>query len=389
MADTTSLQALMHHSLQRYSAEHRLSPRQWQVCRHVLDCRTPALGGLALQCDHCQVRQPQYHACRDRHCPRCQRRASQAWCARQRAALLPVTYYHLVFTLPHTLNPWVELHARRLYALLFETVWATVCAFGSDPKRLGGQMGMSAVLHTWGENLSRHVHLHCLVPGGAWSDTGRWRRARSTYLFPVRALSRHFRGGFVSRLRQAIDAGQFARITDTAQVETVLRTLMDTHWVVYAKPCLTHTETVLEYLGRYSHRVALSDSRLSRHGNEHVALRYKDYRDGARHKLMTRSAHELIRRFLLHVLPKHFVRIRHYGLLANRSRGVLLETARRLIAETQQPSSDFKESPSTVETADSSFERSCPRCGKRSFVIIDQLTAVDLARFLPELVDTS
>jgi hypothetical protein len=333
MANGTSLQAVMRQCLDPYSASHRLSPHQWQVCRHVLDCRTPALGGLRLQCDQCHATQPHYHACRDRHCPRCQRRASQDWCARQRAAVLPVTYHHLVFTLPHALNPWVEVHDRQLYAVLFETVWATLRAFGADPKRLGGQMGMTAVLHTWGQSLGRHVHLHCLVPGGAYAAPGHWHPAKSTYLFPVRALSRRLRGGFVSRLRQALDSGQFERLTDTVHIETMLDTLMATDWVVYAKPCVTSTETVVDYLGRYSHRIALSDARLLGHDAEQVALRYQDYRDGGKHKVMQLSGEELIRRYLLHVLPKGFMRIRHFGFLANRCRAKRLAQIRTAIAQ--------------------------------------------------------
>lgn len=337
MTNGTSLQAVMRQCLDRYSASRRLSPRQWQVCRHVLTCRTPALGGLRLQCDQCHATQPHYHACRDRHCPRCQRRASQHWCDRQRAAVLPVTYHHLVFTLPHALNPWVALHARPMYALLFETVWATLRAFGADGKRLGGEMGMRAVLHTWGQNLGRHVHLHCLVPGGAYSPAGEWSPAKSTYLFPVRALSRRFRGGFVSRLRQALNSGQFERLTDTAEVDAMLDTLMATDWVVYAKPCVTHTETVVDYLARYSHRIALSDARLRGHDADGVALRYKDYRDGGKHKVMQLTGEELIRRYLLHVLPKGFMRIRHFGFLANRCRATRLAQIRSAIAEQRIP----------------------------------------------------
>ncbi len=258
MAEGLSLQAVIHACLADADARRRLSPRQWQVCRHILDCRTPALGGFALECDGCGDRAFLYHACRDRHCPRCQRRASQAWCERQRAAVLPVTYYHLVFTLPHDLDGWVEVHPKEVYALLFETVWATLSAFGADPKRLDGQLGMTAVLHTWGQTLMRHVHLHCLVPGGALGADGSWHPARSTYLFPVRALSRHFRGGLVGPLRQAFEAGRLPRIRDRAEVARVLAALMATDWVDNCKPCLGRTETVVDYLGRYSHRIALA-----------------------------------------------------------------------------------------------------------------------------------
>ena len=203
--------------------------------------------------------------------------------------MLPVTYHHLVFTLPHDLDGWVEVHPEEIYDLLFETVWATLSAFGADPKRLDGQLGMTAMLHTWGQSLVRHVHLHCLVPGGALSTGGDWHPAKSTYLFPVRALSRHFRGGFVSRLRRACEGGALPRVRDQAEVERVLKALMATEWVVYSKPALARTETVVDYLGRYSHRIALSDSRLLDFDGESVALAYTDYRDGDRRKVMTLS----------------------------------------------------------------------------------------------------
>ena len=284
-----SLQALVQTCLNDRAAAPPLSPHQWQVCHHIAQCRTAALGGFALACDACGERALLYHACRDRHCPRCQRHASEAWCERQRAALLPVTYHHLVFTLPDTLNGWIEVQPKALYDLLFETVWATLSAFGADAKRLDGQLGMTAVLHTWGQTLVRHVHLHCLVPGGALADDGTWHPAKSTYLFPVRALSRHVRGGFVSRLRAAFEAGQLPRITDRNAVDRVLQALMRKDWVVYSKPCLARAETVVDYLGRYTHRTAVSDGRLLRFDGTSVELSYKDYADGNRRKVMTLS----------------------------------------------------------------------------------------------------
>lgn len=328
----TSLQAVMAACLSGYAEHHPVSPHQWQVCHHLLDCRTAALGGLALECDHCGECPLLYHACRDRHCPRCQHRTSEEWVERQRAAVLPVTYHHLVFTLPDTLNGWVEVHPEVIYGLLFETVWATLSAFREDPKRLDGQLGMTAVLHTWGQTLVRHVHLHCLVPGGALRADGTWHRAHSTYLFPVRALSRRFRGRFVVGLREAWENGKLARVSGPAEVQRVLDALMATDWVVYSKPCLARTETVVDYLGRYSHRIALAESRLSDFDGESVRLAYQDYRDGDRRKTMTLAAAELVRRFLLHVLPKGFVRVRHYGFLANRCRAACLEAIRANLA---------------------------------------------------------
>jgi hypothetical protein len=359
MAEAT-LQAVIRDGLDGYCGSHRLSPRQWQVCHHLLDCRTEALGGLQLDCDHCDQSVPHYHACRDRHCPRCQRRASQTWCERQQAAVLPVTYHHLVFTLPHALNPWVQLHPEVIYALLFETVWATLSAFGADPKRLGGQLGMTAVLHTWGQTLSQHVHLHCLIPGGAFSDQGHWRPAKSTYLFPVRALSRHLRGGFVSRLRRHLEEGKLPRIEDRTQIGALLDTLMASDWVVYSKPCLTHTETVVDYLARYSHRIALTDARILSFDEHQVQLDYQDYRDGSRHKVMTLSGEELIRRFLLHVLPKGFMRIRHFGFLANRCRAERIEAIRAAIDAAQQ----HPEATADAKRPTSFDGYPCPRCRK-------------------------
>ena len=355
MTDAPSLQAVARACLGDLD-QGGLNRRQWQVCHHILDCRTAALGGFALACDRCADTPVLYHACRDRHCPRCQRRASQDWCARQRAAVLPVTYHHLVFTLPHTLDGWVEVHPREVYALLFETAWATLSAFGADPKRLDGQMGMTAVLHSWGQTLVRHVHLHCLVPGGAFSAGGAWHPARSTYLFPVRALSRHFRGRFVSRLRRAYAAGELPRIRDRVEVDRVLQALMDTDWVVYSKPCLARTETVVDYLGRYSHRIALSDSRILDFEGGQVALSYKDYRDGDRRKVMTLTGEELLRRFLLHVLPKGFMRVRHFGFLANRCR------ARRLVAIRTALEAPAPEAAGPQENSATFDGHPCPRC---------------------------
>jgi hypothetical protein len=362
-----SLQAVMAACLDGHADTHGLSPRQWQVCRHILDCRTAALGGLHLACDACGAEVPAYHSCRDRHCPRCQRRASLEWCARQRAAVLPVTYHHLVFTLPDRLNGWVDVHPQELYALLFETVWATLSAFAADPKRLDGQLGMTAMLHTWGQSLVRHVHLHCLVPGGALGADGSWHPATSTYLFPVRALSRRFRGGFVNRLRSAFEAGALPRLSGPVEVKRVLDALMATEWVVYSKPALARPETVVDYLGRYSHRIALSDHRLLDFDGESVQLAYKDYRDGDRRKVMTLTGQELIRRFLLHVLPKGFMRVRHFGFLANRCRTRRLAQIRTALAAPPPERAPGSEAAAAMDT------RPCPVCRSGRLRVTGQL----------------
>jgi len=201
-----------------------------------MSCRTEALGGLEGHCDRCGAEQPRYRSCGDRHCPQCQGRATEAWSEHQSANQLPVPYFHRVFTLPHRLNPWVQSHPEVIYRALFHAAWGTRDAFGHDPKRLGGQLGMTGVLHTWGQSLCQHVHLHCMVPGGALADDGSWVPVQGSYLFPMRALSRHFRGRMVSALRSAAKAGELAGI-DPGAISALLDALMGEEWVVFAKPC--------------------------------------------------------------------------------------------------------------------------------------------------------
>jgi hypothetical protein len=266
----------------------------------------------------------------------------------------------VVFTLPHLLNPWVQCHPQVIYHLLFQSVWATLSAFAANPKHLGGQLGMTAVLHTWGQTLAQHVHLHGLIPGGALTAEGDWCPARGNYLFPKRALSRRFRGRMVSALREAYRRGELHRLANPAEVEAVLDQLMRTDWVVYPKPCVNHTERVVEYLARYSHRIAISDARIIHVDDEHVTFRYQDYRDGNRHKVMALEGEEFIRRFLLHVLPKGLMRIRHFGFLANRCRKAKLAQIRTALAQEDQQT-DCAE---TNDEAAGAFDGyPCPECG--------------------------
>lgn len=367
--ETINLQGVLARFLDR---DQRLSPRQWQVCSHIQACRTAALGGLKRHCDHCDYEVPQYHACRDRHCPQCQWRASKRWCEQQQAAVLPVTYYHLVFTLPHTLNRWVQLHSKVIYGLLFHSVWNTLKTFAADPKRLGGELGMTAVLHTWGQNLSQHVHLHCLIPGGALSPDGQWRQARGDYLFPVRALSRVFRGKRVSALRAAAQHGELHRITRPGDLDNTLDMLMQTEWVVYSKSCVSHTESVVAYLARYSHRIAISDQRLLGVEDDQVLFRYKDYRDHDAQKVMRLSGAEFIRRFLLHVLPKGLMRLRHYGFLANRCRAQKLQRIRIALGRDSEPTQARED-----DAASNPFEGyPCPKCHQGMMCILTLLPPI-------------
>lgn len=363
MSEPLSMQTVLTHHLQHYQHHHRLSPAQGKVCHRMGLCRTQALGGQWLHCDHCGFEQQRYHSCRNRHCPKCQTKASQQWCEKQRQQVLPVNYFHVVFTLPHALNPWVQCHPEVIYRCLFQSVWHTVKTFGRDPKRLNGNMGMTAVLHTWGQNLSQHVHLHCLIPGGALSqDQTQWHPARSNYLFPVKALSRAFRGTMVSALRRAYQNGELHRLDGDAVAQR-LDALMQPDWVVYSKAYLKKADTIVRYLGRYTHKIAISDARIKGINDAHVTFAYKDYRDG-KDKLMQLDGKEFIRRFLLHVLPEGLMRIRHYGFLSNRMRKPKLETIRACLQAPMQTASGEQALASEVPGLSASAQCACPRCRK-------------------------
>ena len=268
----------------------------------------------------------------------------------------------MVFTLPHTLNPWVQCHPETLYRCLFQSVWKTIQTFGRDPKRLNGEMGMTAVLHTWGQNLSQHVHLHCLIPGGALSDDQQhWHAAKSNYLFPVRALSRHFRGAMVSALRGAYRAGELHRLEAEA-FEQRLTQLMQKDWIVYSKAWLKKPETVVRYLSRYTHKIAISDSRIKAITDHHVTFGYKDYRDN-QEKDMRLDGEEFIRRFLLHVLPEGLMRIRHYGFLSNRRRQQKRERIRACLQAPVPLTEDAKDTRLTeMPRLSSDSLCPCPKC---------------------------
>ena len=372
MTEAATLQGILQGHLGDYRHSHALDAHRLAVCRHVTQCRTAALGGLQLHCDHCGDDRVHYFSCRDRHCPQCQHGASEQWRQRQQDNLLPGTYFHLVFTLPTALNAWAQLHPEILYRLLFGAVWATLKAFAADPRRLGGELGMTAILHTWGQTLSQHLHLHCLVPGGALTDPGDWVPVKGHYLFPVRALSRRFRGQMVSRLRRAHTAGELPRITDRGEPGRTLDRLMQQDWVVYSRPALSDPAQVLDYLARYTHRTAISNARLLSIDDDQVRFRYKDYRDHDRHKVMALQAGEFIRRFLLHVLPKGLMRIRHYGFLANRGRRAKLALIREALARPEPPASDDGEAES-VALPQVFDGYPCPRCRQGRLRIVAEL----------------
>lgn len=360
--------ASVQQALNRFLDTEGLDAQRRKVCAHLQACRTEAMGEAVYQCQVCEHAQHEYLGCRDRHCPQCQARATRQWVERQTQSVLPVANHHVVFTLPHELNGWVQLPPELIYRLLFAGAWATIKAFGADPKRLGGQMGMTAILHTWGQNLSQHVHLHCLVPAGALSDEGQWKPIKGNYLFPVKALSRHFRGHLVSALRQAARDGGLERVTRPGEVDALLDALMDKEWVVYSKHCLSHTETVVAYLGRYTHRIAITNHRILEVDEHGVLIRYKDYRDHDRHKILHLEGEEFVRRYLLHILPKGFTRVRYYGFLANRNREDKLALIRQALEVA--PAQTVKE-----EHSQSGACYPCPVCKAGCLRLVDLRSA--------------
>ncbi len=362
MSTSLSAARIFGRFLPAYREGHSLSPQQAKVLNCIDCCRTPVLGGQHRVCGRCGYQQDRYHSCRNRHCPQCQKAASAQWLERRREDLLPVPYFHLVFTLPHELNGWVQLHPEVIYPLLFKAVSQTLKAFGRDPKRLDGEVGMTLVLHTWGQNLAQHVHLHCLIPGGALSEDGAsWHAARSTYLFPVKALSRCYRGAMVRLLRQAWKRKALSRIQQPGQVDEVLDQVMAKPWVVYARPTSHHTDSVLNYLSRYTYHIAISDHRLMGMDEASVSFRWKDYRCDGEKRVMRLGGVEFVRRWLLHVLPQGLMRIRHYGFLANCHRRRKLAQIRDCLA---QPLASEASLSTTVPAVVSDNARTgyCPRC---------------------------
>jgi Putative transposase/Transposase zinc-binding domain len=323
-----------------YCQRHPLSAQQAAVVRHLRSCRTAALGGHVDACTACGYVRVSYNSCRDRHCPKCQGHQRANWLDSRLDRLLPVPYFHVVFTLPHKLNPLVLGHAKLLYDLLFRAASESVLQLAADPRRLGAQVGLTAVLHSWGSNLSLHPHLHCVVTGGGLSPDGqRWLSTRPGFFLPVEVLGRLFRGKFLAGLRELYDAGRLrlqgsvAALADAKVFRRWLTTLYRQKWVIYVKRPFAGAKQVFAYLGRYSHRVAISNSRLVALDAGIVTFQWKDYAHGQQIKLLRLSAEEFIRRFLMHVLPRRFVRIRHYGLLAGRNVPTKLARCRALLGQ--------------------------------------------------------
>jgi len=366
-------------------------------------CRTAYLGGHVERCDRCGFERIAYNSCRNRHCPKCQALAKAEWLEKRKAELLPVDYFHLVFTLPHELNALTVCNKTVIFDLLFKVVSQILEEFAADPKHgLGGRTGFTAILHTWNQKLLSHIHLHCVIPAGVLSFDGkRWLHSRKNFLFPVKALSQVFRGRFIDYLKKAfvkgklIFPGQTAYLVTEENFSELIHQLWKKDWVVYSKAPFNGPEKVLDYLGRYTHRVAISNHRIVKVQDGLVTFRYRDRRDGDKCKQMTVCAQEFIRRFLLHVLPDSFMRIRHYGFLANRCKKRDLLRCRELLGLSDDP-------PRVVsETMEDKMLRltgidvtECPRCKQGYMRRVAKLPrlllgTIDNIHSLPQILDTS
>ena len=367
-----------------YLKRYRPSKEQYRVLNALAACRTAALGGHLKRCERCQHEVPVYNSCRNRHCPKCQGAARAAWLQAREREVLDVEYFHIVFTLPQELAPLALQNRRVVYGMLFRAASETLLTLGRDPKHLGAQLGCLALLHSWGQNLHVHPHLHCVVPGGGLSlDGERWVSCRDGFFLPVRVLSRLFRGKFLAQLQRAFERhelefhGRLRDLEHPKAWESWLEPLRQKPWVVYAKPPFGGPQQVLKYLARYTHRVAISNQRLICFEDGKVTFRWKDYAQGSSHRIMTLDAFEFLRRFLLHVLPRGFMHIRYYGFLANRNRHQKLQRIRSLLgteeASIQNDSSAVSADNPTSDTRDDAPDELtlCPQCKNGRLLLVE------------------
>jgi hypothetical protein len=363
----------------QYRDKNVITGQQYKVMKHIEICRTAALGGHVEACDHCGHTQNAYNSCRDRHCPKCQTMVKEKWLNNRKAELLPCSYFHNVFTLPHELNPLIMGNKRIMLALLFTAVKETLQVFARDPQwRLEGQLGFISVLHTWNQKLMAHYHLHCIIPAGALSfDRKKWIGTRTKYLFKVQSLAKEFQKRYLSKLekmyrkRQLSFNGRLAEYKDENQFQKLLTALWNKQWITYAKQPFGGPEQVLEYLGRYTHRVAITNNRIIAIDNDLVRFKYRDRSDDNKEKELTLNAYEFIRRFLLHVLPSGFTKIRYYGFLAHANKKTCIELIRTLIGTTTEYKKKLVENVQEMMlrlTGTDIYD--CPQCGKGKLVYL-------------------
>lgn len=319
-----------------YRKKHKLPNNIRKAMSSIEKCRTSSLGAHADVCDECGYTKISYNSCRNRHCPKCQTLSKERWIDARKYDLLNVKYFHIVFSIPDTLNSVVFQNQKVVYDILFKSVAETLLELSSDKKYLGAKLGFTSILHTWGQNLMHHPHIHCIVPGGGLSSMNKWVDSKKKFFIPVKVLSRKFRGKFLSYLKQAytnsniIFWGNQQYLNDKNSFNSFLSTLYSKEWIVYCKPPFKNAAYVVEYLGRYTHRVAISNNRILKLENDIVTFKWRDYKDNNQQKLMTLSVEEFIRRFLIHILPDRFMKIRHYGILGSRNKTTKLKLCKQL-----------------------------------------------------------
>jgi len=367
---------------QGYRNENLLSYKKLKVMNHITVCRTAQLGGHIEQCDQCGFERIAYNSCRDRHCPKCQTMVKERWLNDRKADLLPCNYFHMVFTIPHELNPIILLNPKIMLGHLFTAVSHTLQAFASDPQwKIQGQLGFICVLHTWSQKLTDHFHIHCLVAGGALSfDKKHWTASNKSFLFRVQSLSKEFKKRYLGLFKKSYlnndlsFPGKIAKYSSKQEFNTFVQSLFKVKWNTYAKRPFAGPEQVLEYLGRYTHRVAISNNRIKSIDNGQVCFEYRDRADNNTTKTMTVSAHEFIRRFLLHVLPHKFMKIRYFGFLSHRNKKQALKLIRKLIGPGAKIPQKIEETALEMMRRLTGHDLlCCPNCKKGKMTIIKEL----------------
>jgi len=380
--DTPEVADILRRYGEQYRNTHAVSYVQSKVMHHIRACRSAALGGHVQQCSHCGFEQIAYNSCRDRHCPKCQTLVKEQWLNDRKSELLPCGYFHLVFTLPHELNPIVLCNKRITLQLLFAAVNETLQAFARDPQwRLGGQLGFIAVLHTWSQTLVDHFHLHCLIPAGALSlAKDKWIPAQESFLFRIQSLAKQFRKCYLRKLQQAyrkqqlIFPGNTAALASPHEFAQLVQSLSKTRWIAYEKRPFGGPEQVLEYLGRYTHRVAISNNRIVSIENGKVVFSYRDRQRNNQTRTMTLSADEFIRRFLLHVLPPRFMKIRYFGFLSHKNKKQAVALIRALIDSNTIVPEKIKETIQEIMLRLTGADITCcPQCLKGKMCAVRKL----------------
>jgi hypothetical protein len=347
--------------LQKYT----LNAVQWKAFNDILYCRTAAMGGHIDKCDKCDHQRISYNSCRNRHCPKCQTLAKEQWIENQERYLLNAGYFHVVFTVPCELNMVFRQNQEIMYNILFKAVSETLLELGQNPKYLGAKLGITAILHTWGQNLLYHPHIHCVVPGGGLTDDGRWKYTRKKFFIPVKVLSKKFRGKFLALMRAAKlrFGGTINHLNNQRDYDSFIADLYRKSWVTYCKPPFDSAAKVIQYLGRYTHRVAISNNRILSMQDGRVSFRWRDYADNNNTKVMTVPALEFIRRFMSHVLPKGLRKIRHYGILASGGKTKRIQLCKRLTNTADNHRNEPRKLfDILLDKLGDSFLK-CPRCG--------------------------